>query len=39
VPPSDLEPEWPPAEQRDRALASLLADGLVVLDNGDYRLP
>ena len=39
VPPSDLEPAWLPAEQRDRALASLLADGLVVLDGGDYRLP
>jgi len=34
-----LEPTWLPAEQRERALASLLTDGLVVLDNGDYRLP
>lgn len=39
VPPSAIEPSWLPAEQRDRALTSLLADGLVVLDNGDYRLP
>jgi A/G-specific adenine glycosylase len=39
VPPSAIEPVWLPAEQRDRALASLIDDGLVVLDNGDYRLP
>lgn len=39
VPPSGIEPAWLPAEQRDRALASLLHDGLVVLDDGDYRLP
>ena len=39
VPPSDLEPAWLAVDQRDRALASLLADGLVVLDSGDYRLP
>jgi A/G-specific adenine glycosylase len=36
---AELEPAWLLTEQRDRALASLLADGLVVLDNGDYRLP
>lgn len=36
---AELEPAWLPTEQRDRALASLLADGLVVLDGGDYRLP
>lgn len=39
VPPSALEPAWLPIEQRERALASLLADGLIILDSGDYRLP
>ncbi len=36
---TELEPAWSIAEQRDRALASLLTDGLVVLDEGAYRLP
>ncbi|MEO7005705.1 MAG: A/G-specific adenine glycosylase [Terrimesophilobacter sp.] len=30
---------WPDAAQRDRALASLLADGLAVAVDGSYRLP
>jgi A/G-specific adenine glycosylase len=36
---AELEPAWVLTEQRERALASLLSDGLVVLDDGDYRLP
>jgi len=39
VPSSAIEPAWSPAGQRERALASLIDDGLVVVDNGDYRLP
>jgi A/G-specific adenine glycosylase len=35
-----FEPAWRPAEQRERALAGLLADGLAVkLADGRYRLP
>jgi len=30
---------WPDAAQRDRALAGLLADGLVVAVDGGYELP
>ncbi|GAB2871632.1 HhH-GPD family protein [Nocardioides pacificus] len=37
---SRLEPAWAPHEQRERALASLVADGLVVAGPGDtYALP
>jgi A/G-specific adenine glycosylase len=37
---SAFERVWPAAEQRDRALAGLLADGLAVrLPDGRYRLP
>ena len=36
---SSLESAWDDAEQRDRALASLLADGLIVADGSRYRLP
>jgi A/G-specific adenine glycosylase len=40
VPESALEKCWPDAEQRDRALASLIADGLVVRQRaGRYALP
>ena len=37
---AELTAVWPDAVQRDRALASLLADGLAVAaDGGGYRLP
>jgi A/G-specific adenine glycosylase len=37
---SALEPVWHAAEQRERALAGLIADGLAVkLPDGRYRLP
>jgi A/G-specific adenine glycosylase len=40
VPFAELEASWAEASQRERALASLLADGLVVhLANGSYALP
>jgi A/G-specific adenine glycosylase len=40
VPRSRLEPVWPDAAQRERALASLVADGLVEELTGErYRLP
>ncbi len=40
VPSARLDPLWPDASQRSRALASLLADGLLVGDEGEgYRLP
>ncbi|MBU6245491.1 MAG: A/G-specific adenine glycosylase [Actinomycetales bacterium] len=40
VPTSVIETAWPDAEQRDRALASLLADGLIeVTRAGRVRLP
>ena len=32
-------PSGPTPVQRDRALAGLLADGLLVEDAGSYRLP
>jgi A/G-specific adenine glycosylase len=35
----ELAAVWPDAEQRDRALAGLVADGLLVEDGGSYRLP
>jgi A/G-specific adenine glycosylase len=34
-----LAPLWPDATQRERALAGLLADGLVVHEQGGYLLP
>lgn len=36
---AELETTWNDAVQRDRALASLLADGLVVALDGTYELP
>jgi hypothetical protein len=30
---------WPHAEQRERATASLVTDGLIVSSEGGYRLP
>jgi A/G-specific adenine glycosylase len=36
---SRLDRVWPEAPQRDRALQSLLDDGLVVEDDGRYALP
>ncbi len=39
VPAARLEAAWPDAQQRARALASLLADGLAVSDPGGYTLP
>jgi A/G-specific adenine glycosylase len=35
----ELAAVWPDGEQRDRALAGLVTDGLVVADGGCYRLP
>ena len=35
----ELAGVWADGEQRDRALAGLVADGLVVADGGSYRLP
>lgn len=40
VPQHDIDSVWPDAQQRQRAIAGLLADGLVVKDSeGDYQLP
>lgn len=39
VPRSRLDAEWADAAQRERALAGLLADGLVVTRAGGYALP
>jgi A/G-specific adenine glycosylase len=39
VPASRLDAVWPDAVQRDRALASLVADGLVAVRAGRYVLP
>jgi len=36
---AEIETVWPDATQRDRALAGLLADGLVVASPGGYTLP
>lgn len=36
---AEIEPLWPDAAQRDRALAGLLADGLAVTAPGGYSLP
>ena len=35
----ELAPLWPDAEQRERALTGLLADGLAVAVDGGYELP
>ncbi|HWR85208.1 MAG TPA: A/G-specific adenine glycosylase, partial [Rhodoglobus sp.] len=35
----ELLPEWPDAAQRERALAGLIADGLVALTDEGYALP
>ncbi|GHJ46431.1 A/G-specific adenine glycosylase [Catellatospora sp. TT07R-123] len=39
VPRQDLDAVWPDATQRERALASLLADGLVVRQRERFALP
>jgi A/G-specific adenine glycosylase len=40
VPASDIDSVWPGAEQRQRAVAGLLRDGLIERDeSGGYRLP
>jgi A/G-specific adenine glycosylase len=39
VAPGDLAGVWPDAEQRDRALAGLLADGLVEGVGASFQLP
>lgn len=39
VTPAEVEAVWPDAVQRDRALAGLIADGLVVAVDGGYELP
>jgi A/G-specific adenine glycosylase len=39
LPAGDLAGAWPDGEQRDRALAALLADGLVEPAGSGYRLP
>ena len=36
---SEIKAVWPDAVQRDRALAGLLADGLVVATAEGYELP
>lgn len=36
---AEIETVWPDAVQRDRALAGLLVDGLVVASHGGYTLP
>ncbi|MFE4470383.1 A/G-specific adenine glycosylase [Leifsonia sp. NPDC056824] len=36
---AELEDVWPDAEQRDRALRGLLADGLAVAEGDGYTLP
>jgi len=39
VPQPEVLPEWPDAGQRDRAIDSLIADGLVEASEGMLRLP
>jgi A/G-specific adenine glycosylase len=39
VPKSRLDAAWPQPDQRERALAGLVADGLVVRDAAGYALP
>lgn len=37
--PREIDAVWPDAEQRERALAGLLSDGLLVATGGGYELP
>lgn len=39
LPETDIAPLWPDAEQRERAIASLAADGLIVREGATLRLP
>jgi A/G-specific adenine glycosylase len=39
VTPADLAKAWTDAEQRERALTSLVADGLIVAKDDGYWLP
>jgi A/G-specific adenine glycosylase len=39
LPLADVEPGWPDARQRDRAIDSLIADGLAEASGGMLRLP
>lgn len=39
LPEADIAPLWPDAEQRERAIASLAADGLIVREGATLRLP
>jgi A/G-specific adenine glycosylase len=39
VPLTDVVPDWPDARQRDRAIDSLIADGLAEASDGLLRLP
>lgn len=39
VPQEDVLPDWPDAAQRDRAIDSLIADGLMEGADGGFRLP
>lgn len=39
VTPAEIAIVWPDAPQRDRALASLLADGLIIAVDGGFELP
>jgi A/G-specific adenine glycosylase len=39
VPLEDVVPDWPDARQRDRAIDSLIADGLAEASDGLLRLP
>ncbi|GAA1934522.1 A/G-specific adenine glycosylase [Microbacterium aoyamense] len=39
VPLDDVIPDWPDALQRDRAIDSLIADGLAEASGGELRLP
>ncbi len=39
VPLADVLPDWPDPQQRDRAIDSLIADGLAEAADGMLRLP
>jgi A/G-specific adenine glycosylase len=39
VPLTEVVPDWPDARQRDRAIDSLIADGLAEASDGLLRLP
>jgi A/G-specific adenine glycosylase len=39
LPLASVIPEWPDAQQRDRAIDSLIADGLAEASDGMLRLP